>query len=114
MFDIAFSLLYFFIGICVVKEKVLKDNSVDLKVIEFKGCVREKLKGGLGLRRKFMDGFRYLSTSICCIYKENFGKNDSYRAKNVASTQIQKVATYDLDRKQINLIPNKSFCYYNL
>ena len=29
--------------------------------------------------------------------------------KNVASIQIQKVATFNSDRKKINLIPNKSF-----
>ena len=28
--------------------------------------------------------------------------------------QIEKIATYDLDRKNINLISNKSFRYYNL
>ena len=28
--------------------------------------------------------------------------------------QIEKIATYDLDRKKINLISNKSFRYYNL
>ena len=32
--------------------------------------------------------------------------------KNVASIQIQKAATFNSDRKQINLIPNKSFSYY--
>ena len=31
--------------------------------------------------------------------------------KNVASTQTEKVATYDSNRKQINLISNKSFRY---
>ena len=31
--------------------------------------------------------------------------------KNVASIQIQKVATFNPDRKKINLIPNKSFKY---
>ena len=30
------------------------------------------------------------------------------------SIQIQKDATYDLDRKKINLITNKSFRYHNL
>ena len=33
--------------------------------------------------------------------------------KNVASIQIQKVATFNSVRKIINLIPNKSFRYYN-
>ena len=28
--------------------------------------------------------------------------------------QIRKVATFDLDRKKVNLIPNKSFRYYDL
>ena len=29
--------------------------------------------------------------------------------KNIASKQIQKVATFNSDRKKINLIPNKLF-----
>ena len=33
--------------------------------------------------------------------------------KNVATIQIQKFATFNSDRKIINLIPNKSFRYYN-
>ena len=33
--------------------------------------------------------------------------------KNVASIQIQKVPTFNSDRKKINLIPNKLFSYYN-
>ena len=32
--------------------------------------------------------------------------------KNVASKQIQKVATFNSDRKIINLSTNKSFRYY--
>ena len=32
--------------------------------------------------------------------------------KKVAFIQIKKVATFNLDRKKINLIPNKSFRYY--
>ena len=32
----------------------------------------------------------------------------------MAPIQIEKIATYDLDRKKINLIVNKSFRYYNL
>ena len=32
----------------------------------------------------------------------------------MASIQIEKIATYDLDRKKINLILNKTFKYYNL
>ena len=34
--------------------------------------------------------------------------------KNVVSIQIQKDATYDLDRKKTYLISNKSFRYYTL
>jgi len=33
--------------------------------------------------------------------------------KNVSSMQIQKFATFNSDREQINLSPNKSFRYYN-
>ena len=33
--------------------------------------------------------------------------------KNVEFVQIQKVATFNWDRKIINLFPNKSFRYYN-
>ena len=32
--------------------------------------------------------------------------------KNVASIQIQKAATFNSDRKQNNLFPNKTFRYY--
>ena len=32
--------------------------------------------------------------------------------KNVAFMQIPKVATFNSDRKKINLIPNKLFRYY--
>ena len=34
--------------------------------------------------------------------------------KNVATIQIEKIATYDLDSKQIKLISNKSFRYYHI
>ena len=34
---------------------------------------------------------------------------------SIASIQIEKIATYNLDRKKkFNLISNKSFRYYNL
>ena len=33
----------------------------------------------------------------------------TYIPKNVAFIQIQKVATFNLDRKKINLISNKTF-----
>ena len=33
--------------------------------------------------------------------------------KNVASIQVKKVATFNSDRKIINLIPKKSFRYEN-
>ena len=32
----------------------------------------------------------------------------------IASIQIQKVGIYDLYRKTINLVSNKTFRYYNL
>ena len=32
--------------------------------------------------------------------------------KNVETMKIQKVSTFNLDRKIINLIPNNSFTYY--
>ena len=50
-------------------------------------------------------------TSISCVYKENIVKNDLYQ-RTVVSIQIQKDATFNSDRKQTNLIPNKSFRYY--
>ena len=52
-------------------------------------------------------------TSICCVYKEKIVLTEPI-PKTIASIKIQKVATYDSDRKKINLIPNKSFRYYNL
>ena len=51
-------------------------------------------------------------TSIFCVYKEKLLKT-TLTKEHVASIQIQKVAN-DSDRKKINLIPNKSFRYYNL
>ena len=39
-------------------------------------------------------------TSICCVYKEKIVKNDLYRRTQCPSIQIQKDATYDLDRKK--------------
>ena len=50
-------------------------------------------------------------TSICCVYKEKIVKKRLV-LKNVASIQIEKVATFNSDRKIIKLIPNKSFRYY--
>ena len=50
-----------------------------------------------------------------------FAKNESgYRLNaikkknNMASIQIEKIATYDFNHKKINLISNKSFRYYKL
>ena len=37
---------------------------------------------------------------------------ENFNFKNAASIQIRKDATFNSDRKQINLIPNKSFRYY--
>ena len=38
------------------------------------------MKEGIGLRQKIVDGDCYYNlTSICCVYKENFFKNDTYR-----------------------------------
>jgi len=70
-----------------------------------------KIKGSIGLRKKLSMVIATNLTSICCVYKEKF---KTTHTKNVASIQIQKVATYDSDRKKIYLIPNKSFRYYNL
>ena len=48
-------------------------------------------------------------TSICCVYQEKIVKNVLHCTKNIASIQIQKVATCDSVRKIINWISNKSF-----
>ena len=53
-----------------------------------------KNKGGIGLRRKIIIKSATNLTFIYCIYKEKIAKNNSYR-------------------KKINVIPNKSFRYYN-
>ena len=51
--------------------------------------------------------------SIYCVYKEKIVKRlYTNLPKNVAFIQIQQVATFNSDRKIINLIPNKSFRYY--
>ena len=39
-------------------------------------------------------------TSICCVHKEKIVKDVSYRITNKYRIQIQKIATYDLDRKK--------------
>ena len=40
------------------------------RALSLKG-VFAKMKGGIGLRRKIIDGDRYTNlTSICCVYKE--------------------------------------------
>ena len=69
------------------------------------------MKGSIGLKQRIIncDNILILLLSVA----KNF-VNKTIIPKNVASIQIQKIATYDLDRKKINLIPNKSFRYYNL
>ena len=54
----------------------------------------------IGSRRKKIVGDRYSNLTS----KEKIDKNDWYK----------KVSIFDLERKKINLIPNKSFRYYNL
>jgi len=63
------------------------------------------MKGGIGLMRKKALLIATNLTSICCVYKEKTDKD---------VLQIEEVGTYDLDRKKIKLISNKSFSYYNL
>ena len=58
------------------------------------------MKGGIGLRRKIIDGDRYNNlTSICCVFKEKIVKNDSYQ-RSIAFMQIQKVAKFESYRKK--------------
>ena len=73
------------------------------------------MKGGIGLRRKNS----MVIATINYFYQLRLqGENGKTRLipKNVkASIQNQKVARFDSDRKQFNLIPNISFrCLYNL
>ena len=65
------------------------------------------MKGGIGLRQKISDLIATNLTSICCDYKEKI-ENDSYRSVCI---QNPKFAILNSDRKQINLISNKSFRY---
>ena len=47
------------------------------------------MKGGIGLRRKIIDGDRYLSyLKIFWVYKEKFVKNDSYRRNFVFGVSL--------------------------
>ena len=80
---------------------------VAISSVGFKGSVRETLKGVQAQCDKKELLIATNLTSICCVYKEKIVKNDSFIPKNVASIQIQKVAAFNSDRKQINLIPNK-------
>ena len=66
-----------------------------------------------GVFTKNERGYRFATnlTSICCVYKEKIVKK-RLTPKNVASIQIRKDATFNSDRKQIDLIPDKSFRYY--
>ena len=70
-----------------------------------KGSVREKWKGGYRLNaiKKRFWSLLILLLSVASIRKKLL------KTKNVVSIQIQKDATFNSDRKQINLIPNKSF-----
>ena len=65
------------------------------------------MKGGIGLiaiKKLFLSPLILLLFVAFIVRKPN----------NLASIQIEKIATYDLDRKKINLISNKSFRYFNL
>ena len=62
-----------------------------------------------------LNAIKYLSkfTSICCVHKEKIVKDVSYRI-TLRPFKFRKLQLYDLDRKKIHLISNKSFRYYNL
>ena len=67
------------------------------------------MKGDVGLRRKISSFDRLiLFLSVASI------RRILLKANNVASTQLEKVAIHDSDRKKINLILIKSFRYHNL
>ena len=58
----------------VEKIRIFEIVQLRLNIIIKKGGLREyslKMKRGIGLRRKILDGDRYYNlTSICCVYKE--------------------------------------------
>ena len=69
----------------------------------------------------FKDFFAFFRNQIKVVYvleETNIGNISGYMRrlipKSVAPIQNEEVGTYDLDRKKINLISNKSFRYYNL
>ena len=69
-----------------------EDNMVEI----LQGSVREKMKGGIGLRGTLSMVIATNLTSICCVYTNSEVQNWQH------SNQILK----------INLIPNRSFrCY---
>ena len=69
------------------------------------------MKGGICLIDKKAILIATNLTSICCVFNEKIVKDVSYQ---ITGIQIEKIATYDFDRKKIDLISNKSFRYYNL
>ena len=70
-------------------------------------CSR-KMKRNIGLRRIITAFDRATNlTFSCCVYKEKIVK------KRLMLIQIEKIATFNSDRKKINLIPKKSYRYYH-
>ena len=56
------------------------------------------MKGGLSLRRKIIDGGNL--PSICCVYeKKNVTHTEEFFFQVHTLLQIQKVKTFDSDRK---------------
>ena len=56
------------------------------------------MKGGLSLRRKIIDGVNL--PSICCVYeKKNVTRTEELVLQVHTLLQIQKVKTFDSDRK---------------
>ena len=62
------------------------------------------MKGGIGLMRKKVLLIGTNLTSICCVYKKKIVKDVRIIPNILAAIQIDKIATYDLERIKINLI----------
>ena len=69
------------------------------------------MKGGLGLRRKIIDGGNL--PSVCCVYeKQNVAHTEELSSKSIHYYKFRKLKHSTRIVKTINLIPNKPFVYY--
>jgi len=74
------------------------------------------MKECIGLRRKIINLRSTIHPSLDYQIHSSLTLSTLHQPRGPfehASIQIQKVATFNSDRKEINLIPNKSISYYS-